>query len=224
MPRLGKDTYKRPKFTLTDRLDEDDIKAKLVGYKRIKNVKALEKIPNGTHVRYFRDYDGEYQFRTGGMLINKKNIDKFVVLSNNGKTWCADTKLCIFFAKKSNTEIKEKYKETIKKQSEKISELKEKIKENVVTYKNMEGKLTDPYKLKIKDFVIIANKRRKRIYEKMSIYNIYKIKNKIINIKAMDADFEDYTFNTDDYYFYKIRPSKNDPLREAQKRMIVIAN
>lgn len=220
MKRLTKDGFERPVITLTDRLDEKDIKAKLVNYKRLVNLQGLLETPIGTHLRYFKKNKDEYMFRMGGILINKKFITKYVVLSNNGKTWCVDTKLCIFFARKTNTDIKDDYKKIIKEQAEQISELKSKIKNNVVKYKNMEGDLVNPYDLKKGDYVTIAHKRRKRIYEIMLIYGIDKVDDKIIKIRTMSKAMETYKFDTDDYYYYKIKPQKGSGIEASANRIL----
>ena len=52
MSKLGDDNYKRPKQTYTDKLTDEDIKAKLEDYIEVDDI---SKVPLNTHVRYFTE-------------------------------------------------------------------------------------------------------------------------------------------------------------------------
>ncbi len=111
MSRLGDDSYKRPKKTLTDKLTSEDIKNKLEDYIEVEDI---SKVPLNTHIRYFTEIEDKVKkkkikvFRLGGFLINKNNYDQYVVLSNTPetcfinnkkKTWSVNTKTSIFYRK-----------------------------------------------------------------------------------------------------------------------------
>jgi len=139
MSKLGEDNYKRPKKTYTDKLTDDDIKAKLEDYVEVDDISM---VPLNSHVRYFTEKINEKKkkekvFRLGGFLINKSNYEKYVILSNvpeTGfinpikKTWSVNTKTSIFYKKQTLDEIKEEYELEIEDLKDQIKFLKKEIK------------------------------------------------------------------------------------------------
>jgi hypothetical protein len=49
----------------------------------------------------------------GGMLKNKDNCDKYVVLTNGKNSWCVDCKKSVFWKKMSAEEIHTRYRDEI---------------------------------------------------------------------------------------------------------------
>ena len=139
MSKLGEDNYKRPKKTYTDKLTDDDIKAKLEDYVEVNDISM---VPLNSHVRYFTERINEKKkkekvFRLGGFLVNKSNYEKYVILSNvpeTGfinpikKTWSVNTKTSIFYKKQTLDEIKEEYELEIEDLKDQIKFLKKEIK------------------------------------------------------------------------------------------------
>jgi len=217
MVRLTEDDYKRPELTFTDKLSTDEIKEKLKGYKRVNTVGELEQIPLGTHIRYFDYKDDEYLFRTGGILLNKKGIPNYIVLGNGKKSWCPQIKTCAFFKQMNNNEIKTEYAEVLETQVKQISELKKKLTKKIVKYKASEinNELADPGDIAKGDSIIPANKRIKKIYDPMVVYDIEYTGNVKTGIKTVNSKYEKFVFNMDDYYFYTHIPEKNDPISQV---------
>jgi len=81
----NKDNYKRPEITYTDKLSKSQIKELLIDYERVKDVKELEKIPPGTHLRYFEMKNKELKFRTGGVLTVNSGLPDYIILSKYDK-------------------------------------------------------------------------------------------------------------------------------------------
>jgi len=138
MSRLGDDTYKRPKKTITDKLTTEDVKSKLEDYIEVEDI---SKVPLNTHIRYFTEKEENKKiikvFRLGGFLVNKNNYDKYVVLSsvpetgvinNNKKTWSVNTQTSIFYRKQSMDELKEQYKQEIEELYDEVDNLKKQLK------------------------------------------------------------------------------------------------
>ena len=140
MSRLGDDSYKRPKKTLTDKLSAEEIKEKLEDYIEVEDI---SKVPLNTHIRYFTEKEDKDKkkkikvFRLGGFLVNKNNYDKYVVLSNvpdtgvinaNKKTWSANTKTSIFYRKQNLDEIKEQYQDELDELYDEVDNLKKQMK------------------------------------------------------------------------------------------------
>ena len=108
--RLGQDVYKKGGPSFTDKLNNDDIAAKLKNYQEVKT--DPNTIPLNKHVRYFV-YDPKVKqnkFRLGGFMRRNDN-PKYVVLSTEpigGKTWSVQTSIAgkktIFFALKDKIE------------------------------------------------------------------------------------------------------------------------
>ena len=53
-------------------------------------------------------------------------------------------------------------------------------------------------------------------------YKINKIDDKVIDIRMLDSAYVDYTFNPDDYYFYRVEPKKRDPVRKIMDRINIM--
>ena len=122
--RIGKDNYQRPKSTMQDKLTDADIKELLATYVLVDDI---FKVPIGSHLRYYTMKDGKKVFRMGGLLNNKDNADKFIVLSNGRLTWTVQTKSSEFYRKMSVEEIREEYENTIREKDAKIKKLREKL-------------------------------------------------------------------------------------------------
>jgi len=114
--KISKDEYKRPKYTIQDKLTEEEIEEKLADYIEIENI---NKVPIGSHIRYYTlvpNKNGELikTFRLGGQLKNKDNSDKFIILSNGKVTWSVQMDTSILYRKMTIDEIKEDYENIIK--------------------------------------------------------------------------------------------------------------
>lgn len=114
---LSKDnTYQRPKYTIQDKLTEDEIKEKLEDYIEVTDIKT---VPLGSHLRYFTSIidnktgNVTRKFRLGGVLVNKDNADTFVILSNGSRGWSVQVKNATFYKKMSMKEMKEQYDDII---------------------------------------------------------------------------------------------------------------
>lgn len=221
MVKISEDDYNKPEVTLTERLSEDEIKSKLKNYKRLAGVDELKDVALGTHLRYFDCINDEYKFRMGGVLINKKGIPDYVVLSNGKLTWCPQVKRCIFFKKMNNKEIKQEYKDVLEKQVKQIADLKTKARKKTVKYKDNEidGILTHYRDLKPGEYIIAADKRRKRIYEVMMVYGIEIINDTITSIRCINKSYDKYEYDTTDYYFYITKPKKSSEIVKSLKKM-----
>ena len=129
--RLSSDvSYKRPKKTLTDKLqNKKDIIEKLKGYKQVENVSDL---PIGTHVRYITWKNNAQRFCMGGWI--RKMHDKYVILETNRFSWSVQRYhfhrkkkiwTTIFFKKQTKLELCE---HALRQQQLEIEQLKQIIK------------------------------------------------------------------------------------------------
>jgi hypothetical protein len=132
----NKDTYKRPEITYTDKLSKTQIRELLIDYERVKDIKDLEKIQPGTHLRYFEMKNKELKFRTGGVLTVNSGLPNYVILSNGKLSWSVQVAPSIFFKRITIKQIREEYDKllfnnsaTIKGQQVLLSEQSTKIKE-----------------------------------------------------------------------------------------------
>lgn len=129
--KLGSDkTYKRPKITYQEKLTAKEIAEKMQGYEKVHDI---EDVPLNTHLRYFLiKEDGTRVFRNGGFLHNKKNAEKYVMLSNGKYVWSVQVKDAVFFKKMSHKEEIEAlhniYKKKLEEKDAIISKLKTYIK------------------------------------------------------------------------------------------------
>ncbi len=140
----NKDNYKRPEITYTDKLSKSQIKELLIDYERINTVKDLEKIPPGTHLRYFEMKNKELKFRTGGVLTVNSGLPDYIILSNGKLSWSVQVAPCIFFKRVTIKQIREEYDKllfkndaTIKGQQVLLSEQSKKIKDLLLEIKNL---------------------------------------------------------------------------------------
>jgi hypothetical protein len=215
--------YTRPEITMTDKLTEDDIKAKLVNYKRLNSVEELSKVALGTHIRYFDCKNDEYKFRSGGIIINNKGIPNYIVLSNGKNSWCAQIKTSIFFKRMNNHEIKEKYDKVLLEQTEKINKIKSTKQTKTIKYKKIDGNRINFNDIKAGDYIIITCDSNYKIYNVMYVYDVNKIKDKVIDIKTIDDKYEKYIFNNHEYTFYLTKPKKSSNIYKNVKKMKKIA-
>ena len=68
------------------------------------------------------------KFRLGGVLANKDNADKYIILSNGTFSWSVQVNTAIFFKKMTIDEIKEEYEDIIHDKNLEIKQLKKEIK------------------------------------------------------------------------------------------------
>lgn len=130
--RSTKDNYKRPKTTAQDKLTPKEIQDLLADYVEVENIKD---VPLDTHIRYFLKDKGKKLFRTGGFLVNKRESDKYIILTNRKISWSVDTKKSILFRKLSAVELNtihndevDELKQIIKKLYKENKDLKKKLK------------------------------------------------------------------------------------------------
>ena len=86
--RLSQKDYKRPKKTLTEEYQKDElIKDKLKNYIEVP-FDEIDFIPNRTHLRYisFDPINNKELFRFGGLLVSRKK-DYMVLSGKEGKTF-----------------------------------------------------------------------------------------------------------------------------------------
>lgn len=130
--RKFRDGYSRPKLTKTDKINNEEsrekLKKALSNYLKI-DKEQLEKLPVGSHVRYF-SYDpktGTRKFRLGGFIHKKEGFPKYLILSNGSITWSVQVKNTIFFRKMKAEEIQAEYEEEIQAKDNKIFKLKKQV-------------------------------------------------------------------------------------------------
>ena len=129
--RATKDNYKRPKKTAQDKLTPKEIQELLADYIEIENIKD---VPLDSHIRYFLKDKGKKLFRTGGFLVNKRESDKYIILTNRKISWSVNTKKSILFRKLSAVELN-----TI--HNDEVDELKKIIKKLYNENKDLKNKL-----------------------------------------------------------------------------------
>ena len=114
----------------------------------------------------------------------------------------------------NNNEIKHEYAEVLETQVKQISNLKEKLTHKIIKYKITEisGDILDPHDVEKGTLLTPANKRIKRIYDPMVVYDIEYTGSIKTGIKTINSKYERFTFNIDDYYFYAYTPKKGDPV------------
>ena len=126
MQRINKDGYERPKHTIQDKMNDNEIEEKLADYLEVEDI---NKVPIGTHIRYYTlvpNDKGEIKkaFRLGGQLHNKDNADKYIILSNGKITWTVQTETSILYRKMTIDEIKDDYENFIKDLEDEVVQLK----------------------------------------------------------------------------------------------------
>lgn len=130
--RLSKSVaFQRPKYTVQDKLTEEEIDEKLQDYKEVDDIRE---VPVGTHVRYFvttvdkKTGQSVRKFRLGGMLKDKEHADKYVVLTNGTLSWSVQVKDATFYKKMTLEEIKDEYEMIIQEKADEIKLLKKQVK------------------------------------------------------------------------------------------------
>lgn len=154
--RLSNTTYKRPKVTYTDNInnDKEAVLDYLNGYEQIEDI---SKIALKTHIRYFTlEKDGTRKFRLGGTLI-KKHKDYIVLVSNN-KTWSVQLKNTIFYRKMTIPEVIDLYEDKLEEYEEKINSMDLKMKSLKSLIKHYK-KLNDEKDNKIKYYKNLAEEK-----------------------------------------------------------------
>ena len=89
-------TKKYDNKTVQESLSPDEIKKMLIEYILVDDI---DKVPLGTHIRYFSEQNGKKMFRLGGNLT-KIDIE-YIVLSNGKVTWSVQKATSTFFKKMS---------------------------------------------------------------------------------------------------------------------------
>lgn len=133
--RLGNDDYERPKQTLQEKMSDVEVGEKLRDYVKVESIMDIDV---GTHVRYFKNENGEMKFRLGGNIIKKDTEGRYVVLSNGKASWSASTNACIFYRKLTLADLREIHNREKKEYEEAIIQYKQKVnllKKELVKYK-----------------------------------------------------------------------------------------
>jgi len=132
-----KEQYKRPAMTYTDKLSKIQIGDYLIDYEKIKDVKELNDVQPGTHIRYFEMKNGELKFRTGGTLTVKTGLPDYIILANGNISWSVQVKPCIFYKRITIKQIKEEYEGLILEKNSQLIGLHKIIKEQSTTIKDL---------------------------------------------------------------------------------------
>ena len=99
---------------------EDSIRYILKYCIEIKDIKQFDNILLGSTIRYFSKTKEGYKFRSGGTLLDKSGVPKYIRLYNKGKTWSVQLKTSIIFYEFSNKEKYQLFENLIDKQESKI--------------------------------------------------------------------------------------------------------
>jgi hypothetical protein len=148
--------YQRPKTTYQETLSNEEIAEKLKNYKKVKDI---NKIPIGTHIRYFTNHPTTNKniFRLGGSLNKLDPQGRYITLSNSSLNWSVQLNSSILYHKMTEDEIAEELRNEIKKEilsenhmdimkggsNENINDLKKQIKllsKKIDEYKELEQK------------------------------------------------------------------------------------
>lgn len=126
-----KNSFNRPQQTFTDKLTPEEIAGYLEDYEEVKN---LDDLKVGTHVRYFIVENNMKKFRLGGYCINNK--PDYIVLCNkrnkndkNNSTWSVQKKNCIIYKQMTISDLREEYDTMIQKFQDKLNYYKQVIEE-----------------------------------------------------------------------------------------------
>ena len=118
--RLKKNNYNKPDLTYTEKLTKDEIANKLEDYTKVEDI---NKVPIGTHLRYFKEENGKQLFRMGGQLFKNDGLPTYIILSNGTSTWSVQIEGSTFFKKMSINEIKQEYEDIIVEKDNEIKKL-----------------------------------------------------------------------------------------------------
>lgn len=123
----NKQTTKQEKKTATDNLTADEIKVLLEDYCQVKDINTVN---IGTHIRYFAPINGENKFRRGGNLKLINNNEGYIILRNAvGNEWSVQLKGVTIFKKMTLTEVKKECDRICNELTEKNKKLKTKNEE-----------------------------------------------------------------------------------------------
>lgn len=118
------DNYIRPEIMPNDFINPTELKKRLKYYDIVYDAIHLS---SGTHIQYIELYEGNYRYKSGGIIITNKYPD-YIVLSNGRSSWSVQLKNNIIFKQKSIQDIITIYENIIYKKNMTIDELKYKIK------------------------------------------------------------------------------------------------
>lgn len=123
--KKNKASTKKETKTHTENLSKDQIKDLLEDYSQVKDI---NNVAIGTHLRYFSKVGTENKFRMGG---NLKIIEKeYIILKNAVNVeWSVQIKDTTFFKKMTMKDVKNEYDEIISDLHNKIKILKQENKE-----------------------------------------------------------------------------------------------
>lgn len=138
MNRLASDNYERPKQTLQEKMGDAEIAEKLRNYEKVDNIMNVDV---GTHMRYFKNENGEMKFRLGGNLINKDKEGRYVVLSNGKASWSASTANCVFYREYTLEDLRAKYTRQLEDTKKENNALKNEIGELKQKYNTIKKEL-----------------------------------------------------------------------------------
>lgn len=137
-PQKLKDSdYERPILTYTDKLSKQEIETLLIDYEKVDD---LDKIPAGTHIRYFENKDGELKFRVGGILTIKSGLPVYCILKNQNKSWSVQVNRCIFFRRITIKEVKKEYEDKLIEKDKELNELRSYVRDLRKQLKSYVGK------------------------------------------------------------------------------------
>jgi len=118
------DNYVIPEIMPNDFINPLELKKRLKYYDIVYDAINLS---SGTHIQYVELYEGNFRYKSGGIIITNKYPD-YIVLSNGRSSWSVQLKNNIIFKQKSIQDIITIYENIIYKKNMTIDELKYKIK------------------------------------------------------------------------------------------------
>lgn len=135
--RSKNDNYIRPKYTLQDKITDEEIKIMLEDYIEVDDITKVNK---GTHIRYYtvlvENDRAKKVFRIGGNLKFVSTDNVYIILANGDSKWSVQIKNSIFYRQLSIYEIKDEYEQVLDEYESEILELK---KINRKLYKKLTG-------------------------------------------------------------------------------------
>ena len=106
---ISETTYKRPILTYTDKLSKQQVKELLIDYEQIKSIQELQKISQGTHLRYFEYKNDELLFRTGGIITVNSGLPAYLILSSGKLSWSVQVNKSIFFKRITIKQVRNEF-------------------------------------------------------------------------------------------------------------------
>jgi hypothetical protein len=110
--KISETKYVRPPLTYTDKLSKQQVKELLIDYEQIKSLDDLNKVVQGTHLRYFEYKDNELKFRTGGILTISGFPD-YLIMSSGKVSWSVQINKCIFFKRITIKQVREEFRKKL---------------------------------------------------------------------------------------------------------------